>query len=86
MDLSTKVTTAVQNATPQVLNADNFFGRNKTKLLALAIITVNYLQLPANAAILAEHVGESFFALVNMGLGLVALWLGFLNNPEPTKE
>lgn len=79
-----KVTAVVQNVTPAALSADNWFGRNKTKILGLLVITVGYLQLPANLDVLLEYVGPRFFPLVNMGLGLAALWVGFLNNPEPT--
>jgi hypothetical protein len=80
-NLAAKTTEVVQVVTPQVLQRDNFFGRNKQKLLGLAIVTVGYLQLPANLDVIQGLVGEAFMPVTNMVLGLCALWFGFLNNP-----
>lgn len=63
-----------------------FLDRNKTKLLGLLVVTVGYLQLPANVEVISGFFGESALPTVNMVLGLFALWFGFLNSPEPPSK
>jgi hypothetical protein len=82
MELMNKTVQAVQAATPNAMQADNWFGNNKTKILGLATLTVGYLQLPANLAVIQGLVGEAAMPVATMVLGLFALWFGFLNSPE----
>lgn len=80
--MSERVTAGVKAMTPAPMSGDNFFGRNKQKLLGLATITIGYLQLPANVEVIKAFVSPGAFAFITMGIGLAALWFGFLNNPE----
>lgn len=57
-------------------------NRNKTKYLGLAIITVSFIQGDQG---LVELIGETAYAWTMRVCGLLALWFGFLNNPEETK-
>lgn len=83
MEIMAKTSDAVKSATSSSVS---FVDQNKTKLLGLLIITVNYLQLPANADVLNQLMSPTAFVVVNMVLGLFALWFGFLNNPESTTK
>lgn len=56
-----------------------FLNANKTKVLGLAIITVSFIQADAG---LVDLLGPVAFAWTMRVCGLLALWFGFLNNPE----
>jgi hypothetical protein len=73
-------TKVVQAVTPNMASADNFIARNKQKLLGLGMITVSFLMADPT---LKDDLNPKVFSWSVRILGILALWFGFLNNPEP---
>jgi lysozyme family protein len=77
-EISAQTTELVRNATPQAFQADNFFNRNKQKLLALAGLTVSFLMSDPT---LPEDLDPRVFSWTVRILAILGLWFAFLNNP-----
>ncbi len=79
---SQKISAAVQSVTPDAMQGDTWFGRNKTKLLGLLGVTVSFV---LGDTTLANDLDPDIYKWVIRVFGLIALYLGFLNNPSESK-
>lgn len=78
-NISKSISAGVQAITPNALQGDTWFGRNKTKLLGLLGLTASFV---LGDTTLADDISPEVYKWVIRGFSLVTLYLGFLNNPK----
>ena len=76
--VSAKTTEVVRAVTPAVFQKDNFFNRNKQKVLALCGFTVSFLMTDPT---LQQDLHPKVFSWTFRILSILGLWFAFLNNP-----
>lgn len=83
-NVSRRITAGVQAVVPKVIQRDNWFGRNKTKVVGVLLIALGSLQ--ANASFMQSVLSPKQFSWFMVGAGVLVAVLGFLNNPPTGDE
>jgi hypothetical protein len=76
---SQKISAAVQAVTPNSMQGDTWFGRNKTKLLGGLGLLASFI---LGDTTLANDIPPEAYKWVLRVFSFVTLYLGFLNSPK----